>query len=117
MRILSKLIKTANCPSMALFIKPSEFLTETKTEQRGEINSSRDVSFISVVRLNFLLAKLRLEGDRFAKVNLVTQAVDGTSYNFEGEFLAEPKLEKGSYVELAGTLRKLKMAGKWPRLN
>jgi hypothetical protein len=92
----------------ALFITPTEFPAGTKTEQRGEMNSSSEVSFINLVRLKFVAAKLRLEGDRFAKISFVTEPVGGTSYSFDGEFLAKAKLEKGSYVELTGTLRKLK---------
>ena len=40
--------------------------------------------------------------------SFVRGPVDGTGYSFDGEFLAEPRLEKGSYVELTGTLRKLR---------
>jgi hypothetical protein len=92
----------------ALFIRPAEFRVGTKSEQRGDMNSSGEVSFVNVIRLKFLSAKLQLEGNRFAKVNFVTEPVDGTSYSFDGEFLAEPILERGSYVELAGNLRKFK---------
>jgi hypothetical protein len=101
----------------ALFITPAEFRAGTKTEQRGDMNSSGEVSFVNVIRLKFVSAKLQLEGNRFAKINFVTQPVDGTSYSFDGAFLAEPKLEKGSYVELAGNLRKLKDGRKVAEAN
>jgi len=101
----------------ALFIKPAEFHTGRKVEQRGDINSSGEVSFVNVIRLKFVSAKLQLEGNRFAKINFVTEAVDGMSYSFDGEFLSEPRLENGNYVELTGNLRKLKDGRKVAEAN
>jgi hypothetical protein len=101
----------------ALLITPAEFRAGTKTERRGDMNSSGEVSFVNVIRLKFVSAKLQLEGNRFGKISFVTEPVDGTCYSFDGEFLAEPRLEKGSYVELAGNLRKLKNGRKVAEAN
>jgi hypothetical protein len=92
----------------ALFITPSEFRAGVKTEQRGEMNSSGEVSFVNVTRLKFLSATLQRVANSFAKINFVTQTTDGTSYSFRGDFLSEPQLENGSYVELVGNLKKIK---------
>jgi hypothetical protein len=92
----------------ALFIKPTEFHSGTKTEERGEMSNSGRVSFIKTVKLKFVSAALQLEGTRFAKIAFVTEAIDGISYSFDGKFLPEAILEKGAYVELTGTLKKFK---------
>ncbi len=92
----------------ALFIKPAEFHSGTKTEERGEISNSGKVSFIKTVKLKFVAAALQLEGNRFAKMTFATEAIDGISYSFEGKFLAKAILEKGAYVELTDTLKKFK---------
>lgn len=92
----------------ALFIKPAEFHSGTKTEERGEISNSGKVSFIKTVKLKFVSAALQLEGNRFAKITFVTEAINGKSYSFEGKFLPEAILEKGAQVELTGKLKKFK---------
>ena len=92
----------------ALFIRPVEFSSATKTEQRGELSNSGDISFVNVVRLKFVSATLQVEGDRLGEISLVTEEMDGTSYSFDGRFLDEPTLDRGVYVALTGTIKKFK---------
>jgi len=63
-----KVDENGNLPiSGALFIRPAEFRVGTKSERRGDMNSSGEVSFVNVIRLKFVSAKLQLEGNRLRR--------------------------------------------------
>lgn len=91
-----------------ILVTPAEFRPGTTTVRHEEMNTSGQSHSVEMVKLKFVAATLQLRQGRLDKISFKTSAVDGTSYVFDGKFLAKPRLEGGSYVELAGNMRKLK---------